>query len=64
MTKRLASLILAIAMFLQIIAPQAIFAKEEVKAPEDGLVTVGVINGDSYDAKLMLELNRLTAKIE
>ena len=62
MTKRLASLILAIAMFLQIIAPQAIFAKEEVKAPEDGLVTVGVINGDSYDAKLMLELNRLTAK--
>lgn len=62
MTKRLASLILAIAMFLQIIAPQAIFAKEEVKAPEDGLVTVGVINGNSYDAKLMLELNRLTAK--
>ena len=62
MTKRLASLILAIAMFLQIIAPQAIFAKEEVEAPEDGLVTVGVINGDSYDAKLMLELNRLTAK--
>ena len=62
MTKRLASLILAIAMFLQIIAPQAIFAKEEVKAPEDGLVTVGVINSDSYDAKLMLELNRLTAK--
>lgn len=62
MIKRLASLVLAIAMLLQILVPQTLIAKEEVKAPSDNLVTVGLISGDSYDSKLMLELNRLTAK--
>ena len=62
MTKRVASLVLAIVMLLQILVPQTIIAKEEVKAPSDNLVTLGVINGTSYDPKLMLELNRFTAK--
>ena len=62
MTKRVTSLVLAIAMLLQIIVPQTANAQEEVKTPSDNLVTVGMINGDSYDSKLMLELNRLTAK--
>ena len=62
MTKRVASLVLAIAMLLQILVPQTLIAKEEFKAPSDNLVKVGLISGDSYDSKLMLELNRLTAK--
>ncbi len=62
MTKRVASLVLAIAMLLQILVPQTLIAKEEVKAPSDNLVKEGMISGDSYDSKLMLELNRLTAK--
>ena len=62
MTKRIASLVLAVAMLLQTLVPQISIAKEEIKAPKDNLVKVGVINGDSYDPKLMLELNRLTAK--
>lgn len=62
MIKRLASLVLAIAMLLQILVPQTLIAKEEFKAPSDNLVKVGLISGDSYDSKLMLELNRLTAK--
>lgn len=62
MSKRVSSLVLAIVMFLQILVPQTTIAKEEVKAPSDDLVKVGVINGNSYDSKLMLELNRLTAK--
>ncbi|WP_219849980.1 InlB B-repeat-containing protein, partial [Urinicoccus massiliensis] len=42
--------------------PQTTMAKKEVKAPSENLVKVGLINGNSYDSKLMLELNRLTAK--
>ena len=49
-------------MLLEILVPQTTIAKEEVKSPSDDLVKVGLINGDSYDSKLMLELNRLTAK--
>ena len=62
MNKRVFSLVLAIVMLLQILVPQTTIAKEEVKSPPDDLVTVGVINGNSYDSKLMLELNRLTAR--
>lgn len=62
MNKRIASLVLVIAMILQTLVPQISIAKDEVKPPKDNLVTVGVINGTSYDSKLMLELNRLTAK--
>lgn len=61
MTKRVTSLVLAILMLLQILVPKTTIAKE-VEAPSDNLVTVGLINGNSYDSKLMLELNRLTAK--
>ena len=61
MTKRVTSLVLSILMLLQILVPQTTIAKE-VEAPPDNLVTVGLINGNSYDSKLMLELNRLTAK--
>ena len=49
-------------MLLQILVPQTIIAKEEVKSPSDKQVQVGLINANSYDSKLMLELNRLTAK--
>ena len=49
-------------MLLQMLVPQTTIAQEYIKAPSDNLVTAGVINGNSYDAKLMLELNRLTAK--
>ena len=62
MTKRVSSLVLAIVMLLEILVPQTTMAKKEVKAPSDNLVKVGLINGNSYDSKLMLELNRLTAK--
>ncbi|CAC9929069.1 hypothetical protein PEPCOX59622_00485 [Aedoeadaptatus coxii] len=62
MRKRVSSLVLAIAMLLQTLVPQTIIAKEGAKAPSDNLVKVGMINGNSYDSKLMLELNRLTAK--
>ena len=62
MTKRISSLVLAIVMLLEILVPQTTMAKKEVKAPSDNLVKVGLINGNSYDSKLMLELNRLTAK--
>ena len=49
-------------MLLQILVPQTIIAKEEVKSPSDKQVQIGLINGNSYDSKLMQELNRLTAK--
>ena len=62
MTKRVSSLVLAIVMLLQMLVPQTTIAKEGVKAPSDNLVKVGLINSNSYDSKLMLELNRLTAK--
>ena len=62
MTKRVSSLVLAIVMLLQMLVPQTTIAQEYTKAPSDNLVMAGVINGNSYDAKLMLELNRLTAK--
>ncbi len=62
MTKRIASLVLAIVMVFQTLVPQISIAKEEVKPPKDNLVKVGVINSKSYDSKLMLELNRQTAK--
>lgn len=62
MTKRVSSLVLAIVMLLQILVPQTTIAKEEVKSPSDKQVQIGLINGNSYDSKLMLELNRLTAK--
>lgn len=62
MTKRVSSLVLAIVMLLEILVPQTTIAKEEVKSPSDKQVQIGLINGNSYDSKLMLELNRLTAK--
>ena len=62
MTKRVSSLVLAIVMLLQILVPQTIIAKEEVKSSPDKQVQIGLISGNSYDSKLMLELNRLTAK--
>lgn len=62
MRKRVSSLVLAIAMLMQTLVPQTIIAKEGAKAPSDNLVKVGMINSNSYDSKLMLELNRLTAK--
>lgn len=62
MTKRVSSLFLAIVMLLQMVVPQTAIAKEGAKAPSDNLVKVGMINGNSYDSKLMLELNRQTAK--
>lgn len=62
MSKRVSSLLLAIAMLLQTLVPQTAIAKEGAKAPSDNLVKVGVINSNSYDSKLMLELNRQTAK--
>ena len=49
-------------MLLQMLVPQTTIAQEYTKAPSDNLVTAGVINGNSYDSKIMLELNRLTAK--
>ena len=49
-------------MLLQILVPQTIIAKEEVKSSPDKQVQIGLISGNSYDSKLMLELNRLTAK--
>ena len=62
MRKRVSSLVLAIAMLLQTLVPQTTIAKEGAKTPSNKLVKVGLINSNSYDSKLMLELNRLTAK--
>ena len=61
MTKRISSLVLALVMLLQILVPQITIAQEYNKAPSDKQVQIGLINGNSYDSKLMLELNRLTA---
>lgn len=35
---------------------------EDVEEPSDNEASIGVIDGNSYDASVMLELNRLTAK--
>ena len=62
MSKRITSLFLALIMILQILIPQNIFAEEEKKLPQDKYVKVGMIDGKSYDAKIMNELNRIAAK--
>ena len=49
-------------MLLEILVPQIAIAKEEVKAPSEKQEQIGLINGNSYDSKLMLELNRLKAR--
>ncbi|WP_412259927.1 InlB B-repeat-containing protein [Peptoniphilus grossensis] len=49
-------------MILQILIPQNIFAEEEKSLPQDKYVKVGMIDGKSYDAKIMNELNRIAAK--
>ena len=62
MSKRITSLFLALIMILQILIPQNIFAEEEKSLPQDKYVKVGMIDGKSYDAKIMNELNRIAAK--
>ena len=62
MSKRITSLFLALIMILQIFIPQNIFAEEEKSLPQDKYVKVGMIDGKSYDAKIMNELNRIAAK--
>ena len=62
MSKRITSLFLALIMILQILIPQNIFAEEEKNLPQDKYVKVGMIDGKSYDAKIMNELNRIAAK--
>lgn len=63
MKKRITSLLLALIMLLQIVLPQNIFAEGDKKSlPHDKNVKMGEINAKSYGAKVMTELNRLTAK--
>ena len=62
MSKRITSLFLAFAMLLQILMPQNIFAEGDKSLPQDKYVKVGMIDGKSYDAKIMNELNRIAAK--
>ena len=73
MTRRLSALLLAITMVFQLVAPQASFAKEgTTKADGSGAKIaqqdkkkyrkIGVINGASYDGKVMNALNREAAK--
>ena len=56
------SLLLAIIMLLQIVVPQNIFAEEDNHLPHAKSVKVGTLNANSYDAKIMNELNRIAAK--
>ena len=62
MNKRITSLFLAFTMLLQIFMPQNIFAEGDKSLPQDKYVKVGMIDGKSYDAKIMNELNRIAAK--
>ena len=62
MSKRITSLFLAFAMLLQILMPQNIFAEGDKSLPQDKYVKVGMLDGKSYDAKIMNELNRIAAK--
>ena len=73
MTRRLSALLLAMTMVFQLVAPQASFAKEGTKktnragakvAQQDKKKyrKIGVINGTSYDGKIMNALNREAAK--
>ena len=73
MTRRLSALLLAITMVFQLVAPQASFAKQGTKktngsgakiAQQDKKKyrKIGVINGASYDGKVMNALNREAAK--
>lgn len=62
MSKRITSLFLAFAMLLQILIPQNIFAEGDKSLPQDKYVKVGMLDGKSYDAKIMNELNRIAAK--
>ena len=62
MNKRITSLFLAFTMLLQIFLPQNIFAEGDKSLPQDKYVKVGMIDGKSYDAKIMNELNRIAAK--
>lgn len=73
MTRRLSALLLAITMVFQLVAPQASFAKQGTKktngsgakiAQQDKKKyrKIGVINGNSYDGKVMNALNREAAK--
>ena len=73
MTRRLSALLLAMTMVLQLVAPQASFAKEgTTKTNGSGAKIaqqdkkkyrkIGAINGTSYDGKIMNALNREAAK--
>lgn len=62
MNKKIASLLIALVMLLQIFAPQTSFAKENVRPTHEKYVKIGVINAKSYDAKIMNALNREAAK--
>ena len=62
MNKRITSLFLAFTMLLQILMPQNIFAEGDKSLPQDKYVKVGMLDGKSYDAKMMNELNRIAAK--
>ena len=62
MNKRITSLFLAFTMLFQIFLPQNIFAEGDKSLPQDKYVKVGMIDGKSYDAKIMKELNRIAAK--
>lgn len=62
MKKRTTSFFLALIMLLQFALPQNIFAEEDKSLPHDKNVKMGEINSKSYGAKMMLELNKLTAR--
>ena len=62
MNKKIASLLIALVMLLQIFAPQTSFAEENVRPTHEKYVKIGVINAKSYDAKIMNALNREAAK--
>ncbi len=62
MNKRITSLFLAFTMLFQIFLPQNIFAEGDKSLPQDKYVKVGMIDGKSYDAKIMKGLNRIAAK--
>ena len=59
MNKRITSLFLAFTMLFQIFLPQNIFAEGDKSLPQDKYVKVGMIDGKSYDAKIMKGLNRI-----
>ena len=62
MKKRIMSLLLALMMLVQIIAPEKIFAEGDSSLPQGKYATVGKIDFKSFDSKTMIEMNKVAAR--